>query len=279
MFFDRKWVETEYGAADFVKVEKSVKSIINQRHLARIAKKAKAYELRKVAVELLTNQKVLLAIAKNDSSDDVRVAALERVTDSHEQSLIAIDIIANGKDDYVRIKAAETVKNRTEAQELFMKIVRKKPGICTVRAAELLLDKDAAQKALLRTAMECEYDDERIKAIQRITDQNMLYDIVRKSSSATAAFAAAKRLNNEKRQAAYKLIAMRQGKPHEQKIRYLAAEKLDNKQEMKKALESIMQYAQDQVQQQSGTYTWTDSKMLALVEDCRSLYDRLCTEE
>ena len=279
MFFDRKWVETEFGTADYVKVEKSVKYITNQRHLARIAKKAKAYELRKVAVELLTNQKVLLAIAKNDSSDDVRVAALERVTNSHEQSLIAVDIIANGKDDYVRIKAAETVKNRPEAQDLFMKIVRKKPGICTVRAAELLLDQDAAQKALLRTATECEYDDERIKAIQRITDQNMLYDIVRRSSSATAAFAAAERLNNEKQQAAYKLIAMRQGKPYEQEIRFLAAERLDNTQEMKKALERIMQYAQNHVQQQSGTYTWKDSKMLALLKDCQSLYDRFYTDE
>ena len=86
-------------------------------------------------------------------------------------------------------------------------------------------------------------------------------------------------MKNEKQQTAYKLIAMRQGQPHEQKIRYLAAEKLDNKQEMKKALESIMQYAQDRVQQQSGTYTWKDSKMLALAEDCQSLYDRLCTEE
>lgn len=151
MFFDRKWVETEYGTADFVKMEKAVKSITNQRHLARIAKKAKAYELRKTAVESLTDQKVLLAIAKNDSSDDVRVAALARVTDSHEQSLIAVDIIANGKDDYVRIIAAEIAKNRTEAQELFKEIVRKEPGICTVRAAGLLFDQDAAQRALLQT--------------------------------------------------------------------------------------------------------------------------------
>jgi hypothetical protein len=82
---------------------RAVEKITDQIKLARVAKEAWTWEVRKAAVKKLTGQSALADIAKNASNSHVRKAAVEKLTD---QNALA-DIVKNDVDWDVRRAAVE----------------------------------------------------------------------------------------------------------------------------------------------------------------------------
>jgi hypothetical protein len=77
----------------------------NQQKLARAAKEALHYRVRKAAVRELTDRTLFVYITKNEKNFSVRKAAVKKLTD---QTLLAC-IAKNDKEDVMRRAAAENL--------------------------------------------------------------------------------------------------------------------------------------------------------------------------
>jgi len=104
--------------------EAALGAIQDPRHLAGVAKSARAVTLRRAAVERLTSPKALADVARNAEDPDVRMLALERLSDA--AALADVALRAEYKDVAVRAverldrealkAAAARARNRTAAR-------------------------------------------------------------------------------------------------------------------------------------------------------------------
>jgi hypothetical protein len=91
------------------KALRAIEKMTDQKKLAKVAKTAESWEVRKRAVWKITDQSMLVDVAKNDGDSRVRKAAVEELTD---QSALA-DIAKNDKDSDVRKAAVEKLTDKS----------------------------------------------------------------------------------------------------------------------------------------------------------------------
>ncbi|GEM_PF-4910824 len=270
LFFRRKWLTTDYGSS-YTAVEKQVKEVKNQYYLRRIAKKAVCSDFRVIAANSIRNQSFLTKLAATDQSPDVRIAALNRITDSEKRLSVVQSMLQDAKtDDFYRVQAIKAVIDEYESaqKELTAILSRTKSSDIALQTAEMLTDQDAAHAVFLRVAAEGEYTGDQLRALAYITGDDELLKIAKDCRNGQTALAAANRMSNrQKRQSALEAIAWE--KRFTLKERYNAAMQIQSIERKQTVCRELMSIAEARVWQQSGSYTWKDTEMLRIAEDCR----------
>jgi hypothetical protein len=123
---------------------KAVAKIRDEDKLARIAKEARSWEARRVAVERVTDQSVLADVARNDKIYFVRLAATGRLTD---QSILTA-IARNDKEHIsVRIAASHRLVNYDLEEDLLTYIIYTLGGV--LKNSDDKQEREKAGEALL----------------------------------------------------------------------------------------------------------------------------------
>jgi hypothetical protein len=118
--------------------------------------------VRKAAVEKITNQSILAKIAKNDNYPDIRSVAIEKLTDQSELA----DIAKNGN--------SAAVKKLTN--QFFLAKIAKNGDYPDIRSAAI--EKLTDQSILVDVAKNSKGIDNRIQAIQKLTNQERIAECV-----------------------------------------------------------------------------------------------------
>ncbi len=163
-------------------------------------------DVRYKAVEKLTDEKRLARIAKSDPSHHVRWAAVERLR--IDQATLA-QIALHDPDELVRLRAVHRLNDRTLLQE-----VAKKSSDESVakQAREKITDekrsggeekrkeepaKQPDKKKRSKPSLEDPDPDVRLRAVQALTDQNVLARVAKNDSSHFVRWAAVDRLTDQ----------------------------------------------------------------------------------
>jgi uncharacterized protein (TIGR02145 family) len=145
-----------------------------------IALNDKNQQKRVLAIEKITDQSKIKAIVLNDKDQWVRVQATKTITDQ----VFLKDLATNDKEPFVRIAATENITDKNFAQAVLIDLALNKIKFDTwtstndeVRKAAI--NKLTNQLALAEIALNVNDDENlRIVAIENLTDQNVLKDIV-----------------------------------------------------------------------------------------------------
>jgi len=169
---------------DVDKALHAVEKLTDQAELAKAAKNASIWSVRKKAIEKLTDQAVLIDIANNDKDGLVRKAAVKKITDGKALATIAkndehweareeavkrinnqailLDLASNGTHNDTRYIAAARLNDKQIAQKMYAEIA-KNEGVYYYRqmAVERLIDQapllDLAKndKEIRKEAIKC----------------------------------------------------------------------------------------------------------------------------
>ena len=211
----------------------ATRMLTDQRTLEYLARNAKDTNVRKAAIRKLDNQSILFECVLYDTaSHDNRMAALDRLTN---QSFLT-DIVQKSTDSLVRIKASEKLGDPKDMQKMFAEVVMTAQGRWTqVRAVEKLTD----QKLLTDILKNNKERDVRRAAIKNITDQGVLADAARKDKDEEVRLNAVQRLDDQ--------LSLADIARHDKRnrVRMEATKKLDDKALADKILIEITKNGKD----------------------------------
>jgi len=138
-----------------------------QRILFDIARHASYYSTRGLAVEKITDQEFLGEIAGTESSSSIRKAAVKKIS---EQSILA-KIVKNERNRDIRKLALKKITDRQILNKLSM---HDREG----DLSDILVDRQKDQTLLAKIAVGAKNIKIRKRAIQKLTDENVLKGLV-----------------------------------------------------------------------------------------------------
>ena len=196
---EHEWVRSE-----------AVRKLLDQKLIAEIAKNDKHWEPRQAAVQMLSEQKLLIEIARTDKEPSVRNSAVEKITDHN----VLVMIAKSDEDSSVRKNATEKIID----QSVLIEIARKDNRF-EVRIKAVANPHFNDQKILGEIAQNRNEDWQvRRAAVEKITDQELLVEILQKDESPSVRDAAKEKITDKKLLAELQLKCPQCGKvPNETK--------------------------------------------------------------
>jgi len=178
---DKSLLEEIAKNNEFFRVRaEAVRKIDDQSLLSHIAEKDTDSYPREEAVKKITDQDVLFKIAKNDSDNFVRDSATQRLTVQKHLSEIAQN------DNYYGVRLTAVLNENMKDQTVLEYIVKnEKKGEVRMAAADKLTDASIAQ---IGYAYAAQFDDEwiiRQKAVEKVTNQDIITDILKNESNSS----------------------------------------------------------------------------------------------
>ena len=149
----------------------TVGKLTDQSLLVDFARNDPDDSVRAAAIMLITDQEILSDIAKNERDGRVRLAAVERLTDQGTLAFVA----ASNARWIIRKTAADKLSDHALAQTVYMAATKSESETWAREEAILAI---ADQPFLAETAKTNDSWEVRIVAVNKLTDQRDLEDIV-----------------------------------------------------------------------------------------------------
>ena len=154
-----------------------LEKITDPNLIADIAIHAGKLETSSAALAKLTDQNLIYNIAINALLVDICIEAADKLTDETLSHEVYTNIAKNNKSELARIEAADKLTDKALALEVYADVA--KNGLyCRMEAADKLTDRRLAQTIYTDIAIK---DYEYGLAAMKITDQDLLFEVIKKS--------------------------------------------------------------------------------------------------
>jgi len=183
------------------KADKELKEVEKtdcQKKLAKYCKETQYWDVYRAAVTKITDQDLLAELVINSRDGDSAIKALQNIQDQNK----LIEIARNVRHGYLRMEIAAKLIDKDIAQKLYSEIAEDGAESFAIRveALEKTQDQDLCQLVYTDIAKKIENHsfngtdevDAAIKAIEHLTDQDILADVLKNSRPNTSIHFAAK---------------------------------------------------------------------------------------